>query len=69
MMKLSKVFWVPVALVVLALIAFAATFVLAVFFSILMFGILWWAFGGQVTIKQDGVKIGTLRWFTFTRGR
>ena len=44
----------------MTLILFMLAGLLAIFF-------VWWIVGGTFSIKQDSVKVGTLRWFTYTK--
>jgi hypothetical protein len=71
LMKLSKALIFLVLPVVGVAIAFFAMFIFiilaAVMATVTVTFFTWWALGKPITIKQKDVKIGELRWFTFTK--
>jgi hypothetical protein len=51
---------------IVLIVAFGGAF-LIIFGSFLLLFLIAWMFGIPVTIKQNGVKVGYVRWFTFHR--
>lgn len=54
--------WLIATLAALVLLPFAL-------FIMLCIGVLAWAFGAHVKVKQNGAEIGYVRWFTFHRSQ
>lgn len=61
------------AIVGIVLVLIIASFVITAFLALLAIALtvllLWWGTGQKIVVKQDGKRIGTLRWFTFTKLR
>lgn len=53
---------VGIALVSIPIIITMIIAIISLFIAIIF---VWWAFGGVITIKERGVKVGYVRWFKY----